>query len=141
VTSDEGPHNGDKSSPAPPQPAETPSAPQTHILGPGEIVMSGKSELAVSTDRYVPTKNNRDIRKAAAVRNYVRAKAREVLTAGWPDSKEKLNEHLSKWLKSGHHQLPGDPLPADDLHLHPHEIGRVITPEWRKFHPNDDDDA
>ena len=139
MTGDEGPH---------PQKIETaavvgtPSVPQKHIIAPGEIVMSGNSELAVGiTDRYVPTKNNSDIGKAAAIRNYVRAKAREVLTAGWPDNKEKLNEHLSKWLKSGHHQLPGDPLPADDLHLHPHEIGRVITPEWREFHPNDDDDA
>jgi hypothetical protein len=127
----------DERPPTPEQPAETPSSPQTHVIGPGEITMSGESGLAVGTDRYVPTKNNTDIGKAAAVRNYVRAKARKLLMAGWPDSKEKLNEHLSKWLKSGHHLLPGDPLPADDLHLHPHEIGRVITPEWREFHPDD----
>jgi hypothetical protein len=122
------------------QSAETPSAPQTHIIGPGEIVMSGKSGLAVGTDRIVPTKNNSDIGKAAAVRNLVCGKAREELKAGWRKrgkTKTELELHLSNWLKSHHHQLPGDPLLADDLHLDPHQVGRIITPVWREFPPDD----
>jgi hypothetical protein len=120
---------------------ETPSAPQTHIVESGEIVMSGKSELAVGTDRYVPTKNNTDIGKGAVVRKLVREKAREMLQAGWRKrgkNKAELNIYLSDWLKNRHHQLPGDPLPADNLHLDPHEIGRAITDVWQEFHPNDD---
>jgi hypothetical protein len=108
-----------------------PADAKAHVIGPGEVTMTGGGGLGAVTDRYRPKKDNSDIadtdsrpgRDSSKLR--VRQEAERLLLQGDPGTKKwEFGDRLSKWLARHH---PGEPQMSGQV------VERHIGDLWRKY--------